>query len=164
MEAKRIKGQEDYDITNDGRVISWKWGRQKVLKPSKRNGYNYISLSNGVGLKTYIHRLVAESFIPNPDNLPCINHKDGDKLNNNVENLEWCTYSHNNQHAFDNGLKKMGRGTKSHLAKFTKEQVIEIREIYDAGGHSHKSLGEIYGFATRTIGEMIARRTYKDVE
>ena len=58
-----------------------------------------------------VHRLIAETFIPNPDNLPCVNHKDGNKLNNAVDNLEWCTHSENTLHAFRTGLQKSnGRG------------------------------------------------------
>ena len=53
-----------------------------------------------------IHRIIAETFIPNPDNLPCVNHKDGNKLNNSVENLEWCTQSENVLHSFTNGLQR----------------------------------------------------------
>lgn len=53
-----------------------------------------------------IHRVIAETFIPNPSNLPCVNHKDGNKLNNSVDNLEWCTHSENTLHSFQNGLQK----------------------------------------------------------
>ncbi len=70
-----------------------------------------------------IHRLVAEAFIPNPNSYPCINHKDGKRANNNVENLEWCTYSMNNQHAHDTGLNRTRKGFKApeeHHAMFAK--------------------------------------------
>lgn len=60
-----------------------------------------------------IHRLVAQAFIPNPDDLPCVNHKDGNKLNNSVENLEGCSYSENRKHAYDNGLSQQRGYPKS---------------------------------------------------
>ena len=70
------------------------------------NGYLTVGLKN----KTHtIHRLVANAFIANSLNKRCVNHKDGDKLNNNINNLEWCSYSENNQHAYHCGLKKHNR-------------------------------------------------------
>jgi hypothetical protein len=63
--------------------------------------------------KVYLHRILAELFIPNPENKPCVNHKDGVKYNNSLSNLEWCTYQENNNHAFDTGLQK--KGSEHHL-------------------------------------------------
>jgi len=71
------------------------------------NGYYYVCLSkNGKVRKFKVNRLVAQAFIPNPDNKPFVNHIDGDKLNNNVNNLEWCTQSENMLHAYKYGLRK----------------------------------------------------------
>lgn len=68
----------------------------REVKPTVCCGYQTICLRNtGKGNSVSVHRLVAEVWIPNPDNLPCINHKDEDKLNNSIDNLEWCTYSYN---------------------------------------------------------------------
>lgn len=98
---KDVKGYEGlYQVSNEGRVKSLNYkrtGKEKILCPKKHNkGYLQIQLMNGDKNKTYtIHRLVAEAFIENPDNLPCVNHKDENKKNNNVENLEWCTYKQN---------------------------------------------------------------------
>ena len=75
---------------------------EKILKPLSF-GYARVILSN----KSYsVHRLVAEAFIPNPNNLPIINHKDGNKQNNCIDNLEWCDYSYNNKEAYRIGLNK----------------------------------------------------------
>lgn len=73
-----------------------------------------------------IHRLVATAFIPNPDNLPCINHLDGDKKNNMVDNLEWCSYSRNNQHAYDLGLKKASNTEKFGINSKWSKPIIQL--------------------------------------
>lgn len=91
-----------YNIHYRGVVISNK--TNKVLKPGRGgNGYLTVALN---GKSKYIHRLVAEAFIPNPGKYKCINHKDGNKLNNHYSNLEWCTSSENNSHAIRTGLKR----------------------------------------------------------
>lgn len=92
-----------YQISNKGRVKSLNRidsrgnkVNEKILRPGKRNNYLYVRLCKDGKFKDYrIHRLVAEAFIPNPDNLPVVNHKDEDKSNNCVENLEWCTQEYN---------------------------------------------------------------------
>lgn len=104
---KDIKGLNgEYQVSNKGRIKSKerfvKFGKntyrkveEKILKSSDNgNGYKLVSLGKNNKAKK-IHRLVAEAFIPNPDNLPCVNHKDENKANNTVENLEWCTQAYN---------------------------------------------------------------------
>ena len=80
-----------YQVSNQGRVKSLKYGKEKILKGVKScNGYLTVGLcKDGKEVRKYIHRLVAEAFLPNPQNLPQVNHKDEDKTNNCVENLEW---------------------------------------------------------------------------
>ena len=100
---KDIEGYEGfYQVSNMGQVRSIKqnvgekhfWG--VILKKSLAGrGYEFVGLS---GKAHYVHRLVAKAFLENPKNYPCINHKDENKLNNNVENLEWCTYQYNNRY------------------------------------------------------------------
>jgi hypothetical protein len=105
---KDVKGYEGlYQVSNLGRVKSFregsKFGKQKeyILKPWLINsGYHVVMLykEDRSKRKYQLHRLVAETFIPNPENLPCVNHKDENKINNEVSNLEWCTYSYNNNY------------------------------------------------------------------
>ena len=96
MEQVDIKNFEDYQITDDGRV--WSKKRNKWLKPIhyKKTGYFHVNLcKDGVHYTKRIHRLVAETFIPNPDNKPCIDHINTVKTDNRVENLRWCTHKEN---------------------------------------------------------------------
>lgn len=98
---KEIKGTNgDYLITNTGRVISLKNNKMKELGLYDNNyGYlNVILYIQGKSRPKKVHRLVAEAFIPNPNNFPCVNHKDENRHNNFVENLEWCTHLYNNHY------------------------------------------------------------------
>lgn len=105
-----IKGCDGYQISSLGRVKSTKYKNEKILSNRKSGEYLGVSLylgSNNAGHKRcYIHRLVAEHFIENPYNKNQINHKDGNKHNNVVSNLQWCTGSENLKHAYRIGLKK----------------------------------------------------------
>lgn len=107
---KHIKGYEGkYQVSNLGRIKSfYKCKDGKVIKPlSNTNGYLYIALSKGNRnyKRLLIHRLVAETFIPNLDNKPQVNHIDGNKHNNAVSNLEWVTGSENQIHSYNNKLR-----------------------------------------------------------
>ena len=115
---KPVEGFPDYEISKVGRVKSLprvvKNGttstmklKEKILKFNiHRGGYSQVSLrKGGRSFKVYVHRLVAVAFLSNPDNLPQVNHEDGDKSNNREDNLEWSTQSDNNLHAYRTGLK-----------------------------------------------------------
>lgn len=100
---KEIEGYEGYFITEDGNVYSNHRGKLKKMKSHETGigGYFAVGLvKDKVQCQEYIHRLLAKAFIPNPENKPCINHKDGNKQNNALLNLEWCTYKENAIHAY----------------------------------------------------------------
>ena len=103
---KDIKEYEGlYTIDENGNIKN-KDGYQKKINVAK-NGYCIVDLYKNNIRHTYtVHRLVAQAFLDNPYNLDVVNHKDGDKTNNCVSNLEWCDYSYNLKHAFDNNLRK----------------------------------------------------------
>lgn len=105
---KQIKGFEGlYEIGNNGEVVSLFANKRKVLKPGlMTSGYKMVSLKKDRKQTVFsIHRLLATHFIPNPKKLEQVHHKDGNKLNNNLENLEWVSRAANVQHAYDSGLK-----------------------------------------------------------
>lgn len=95
---KDVVGYEGlYKVSNLGNVYTNYYKR--LLTKHEKNGYYYVYLSsNGKQSFKFIHRLVAQAFIPNPNNLPCINHKDENRTNNTVENLEWCNHLYNNNY------------------------------------------------------------------
>ena len=105
---------------------------ERILKPSGAKYRQVILCKNGKTKQGLLHRLVAEAFIPNPDNLPCINHKDENPLNNRADNLEWCSYKYNNEYN-----DRIGRcrdkisttlKTKQYHHKMTPEQIEHIRQ------------------------------------
>lgn len=127
--TKEIEGYEGrYYITDNGDVFNIK--RSSKLSPSVSStaGYLKISLTNSSGARpTYLlHRLVAMAFIPNPENKREVNHKDGNKANNHVSNLEWATPSENIKHALENGLIKVAKGEDNYAALLTNDSVLEI--------------------------------------
>lgn len=124
-----IKGYEGiYKISKDGKV--WSGLSRRYIGSDVKNAYTIVDLrkEGKQHIKT-VHRLVAEHFIPNPENLREVNHKDGNKHNNDVSNLEWVTSSQNTKHSWDNKLQT-NKGLVRSKRKLSPEQVSEIRKRY----------------------------------
>lgn len=136
--------KSDYLISNKGNIYSLKNNMQ--LKPQISNcGYYRVELyyyknDKYKSKKLSVHRLVALAFIENPNNKSQVNHIDGDKSNNCVENLEWNTPSENDYHAYANGLKPYKYGEASHLQKYSEKQVEKACQLMESGKYN---IGEI---------------------
>jgi hypothetical protein len=174
---KDIAGWEGlYAVSSNGRIKSYNRlvtelngktrthkGRLVTLKKTGR--YHGVSLFlHGVGQRYYAHRLVAEAFIPNPDGRPEVNHKDGNKFNNCVLNLEWATRSENAKHAFAMGLMEpppARKGESQHSAKLTEHDVNQIRKTFKPG--MGRLLAQKYGVTPPSIYGVINGRTWQHV-
>jgi hypothetical protein len=151
-----------YEVSDLGRVRRAKAGHAtyagRVLKPTPdKDGYPRLSLyTDGKQSLRHVHCLVAQAFIPNPLNLPQVNHIKGtEKWNCSVDNLEWTTQSGNTQHAYDTGLLVAASGEKHGNAKLTQQQVDEIRSRYIPGVNS-----VIRGNGAELAKEFGTSRTY----
>ena len=133
INGRDIVGYEgEYAITRDGKV--WSHKRKKFLKPGSVRGYHRVNLGKDGKRKCYyIHRLVAEAFIPNPNNLSQVNHKDEDKSNNCVDNLEWCDATYNNNYG-----TRIERISKKHAIPV---YCFELDKIFNGAAQAARELG-----------------------
>lgn len=143
IEWKPLNNFEGYFINELGEVKStrsFKGTKEKILKGSyNQQGYKtYSFIKDGKIYTKTLHRLLMETFIPNPNNLPCINHIDGNILNNSLDNLEWCTYGHNEKEAYRLGLKQSRIKSKK-VVQLNKD--YEIENFFDSLQQIEKTLG-----------------------
>jgi predicted XRE-type DNA-binding protein len=139
-----------HEVSSNGLVrgISSRWGKKENPRNLciRHNRYGYPEVRLTVNNKTKrfnVHRLVAEAFIPNPENKPIVNHKDGFKKNNCVGNLEWVTAKENTQHAIN--MRLMGSvGESNHNSKFKRKDIIKIRKMYATGKFKQVELADIF--------------------
>ena len=154
----------NYKITKDGRLFSSK--RNKWLMPnlSIHGYYKYCFRIDNKQKLVSAHRLVAQTYIDNPLNKPYVNHLNGIKTDNRVENLEWCTALENQLHALNVLNKRVHwqRGVAHHNAKLNPEKVDEIRKRYKLGGCTHRSLARDFGVSCLAINHVINFRTWKE--
>jgi len=160
-EWRKIEGYEGlYQVSNLGRVKSLMYGKEKILKGGiNPYGYHFVILNKyPIKKNMKVHRLVAKAFIPNSDNKPEVNHIDGNKLNNNIHNLEWNTRKENNSHALDTGLTDI-KGEKHYKVKLTEEQVLDIR----VSNLTKVELAKIYNVTHQNISAIINKKSWKHI-
>lgn len=182
-EWRDIAGYEGlYKVSNRGEVmrmaqdIIGKYGDvyhkpEHLLKPSQGgkdahngNGYLQVHLFKNGNMKTQkIHKLVAEAFIPNPFLFPQVNHIDGNKLNNCVNNLEWCDAHHNVRHAYATGLMKSKNGESNGSHKLTQDAVDFIRSVYEPKTTrlGAQALAKAFGVDRHTVERVVKGESWK---
>lgn len=156
-----IIGHEKYKVSQCGLFLSFhKNSSGRVIKQHpNRKGYLKVRL----GGKTFLsHRIIAITFIDNPNNLPFINHKDGDKKNNHFVNLEWCTNQENATHAKVNGLLRPRIGSKHGMSKISEVDVCEIRRLKSIG-ITHVNLAKQFGIGKSMVGYIVNKQNWKHV-
>lgn len=144
-----------YMITEDGKVYSCMYNKF-LFKWLDKDGYEKITLccTDGKRHAFSVHRLVMETYCPidNPSNMQ-INHKDGNKTNNSVENLEWCTCAENINHACKTKLRK-DKGEDNNSANLTEKDVFDIIDLILSKKYTYKQIGEMYNVCEETIGRI----------
>lgn len=189
---KDITGYEGlYAVTEDGKIWSYPkpcsskngmWMKLQLF--TNRNNRSKPHVQYTVGLTKYgkrttylVHRLIAQAYIQNPENKPQINHKDGNPLNNNIDNLEWATAAENNRHARNNGLTDFHSGNQDAIRSmngkktgaingmrsrrmFTMDEAIHVREIHATGEKSCIAIARDMDCSNKTISNICNNITY----
>lgn len=125
-----------YQASNYGRIKSLKRAKRKIMKQEVSN-FGYLRIHLFGHPKFFVHRLIAQAFIPNPNNKPFINHKNGIKTDNRTENLEWCTQSENRIHAFKTGLAKPNYAMKGRIGIKNKasKPIVQLTKDFEVVAH-----------------------------
>lgn len=177
---KDIEGYEGlYAITKDGKVWAYpkigyesagRWKEGRFLKPWLiGNGYEMVSLyNNKVAEKILIHRLVASTYIPNPQNLREVNHLNEEKLDNRISNLEWVSSKENKQHTLKRGgYRNLGKntpkGSNFPTSKLIESQVIEIRRLYWEENKTQRVLASEFNVSHHLIQLIVNRKVWKHI-
>jgi hypothetical protein len=158
---KDIIGYEGiYQISNLGNVKRlYKKNPNGIILKQIDNGAGYLKVGlskNNKEKKLYVHRLLAQYFIDNPNNYPCINHINGIKNDNRIENLEWCTYSENEKHSH----RVLGKVTNGIIRRKLKLEDIEIIKSLYNSGMTQRKIAEMYNVCGTTINLLLNNKTY----
>lgn len=157
---KEAYGFNNYLCNENGEIYSLL--SKKVMKThSDKDGYQQLrmTITKGKAITVKAHRLIAQTFLPNPENKQCINHKDGNKKNNAVSNLEWCTAKENNKHARKVGLLN-DYGINNSRAVCNQEVLDEIRQLISEG-KGNTEIEKITGISNKVVSNIRRGRNYK---
>jgi predicted DNA-binding protein YlxM (UPF0122 family) len=146
---------------NGKRLVKGQILKQQVDKYGYMRVYCYL---NGKGRNYQVHRLVALSFIPNLENKPQVNHKDGNKQNNHIDNLEWSTNKENMKHAFSIGLNEGIKGEENVNAKLTENDVVNIYNLYKTNKYSMKDLADKFNTSETNVFNIVSRNSWKHLD
>jgi predicted XRE-type DNA-binding protein len=161
----RIGNYLGYAVREDGIIFS-KRNSLPMNFTINDKGYPCVSLSdNGKPTFKSVHRIMATLFIPNPENKPCVNHKDRDRSNYNLNNLEWCTHSENVIHSVKNGGRKNwtrdNTGENNSNSKLNWLIVCAIRDLYSTGKYSQNELSKIFNISQSRISKITKKQIWK---
>lgn len=163
MNWVKIKRNSNYSINKDGQIRNDNTGKIKTQYINPENGYYTVDLyENNTSHKVTVHRLIAEAFIPNPDNKPCIDHIDGNRQNNSISNLRWATYSENNSRFGTHGVRsekivvthyreKLKKRNRTHEAWLEPDCIRYFDSITD--------VAEYFGVTISNISLLLKKRT-----
>jgi len=158
-----IEGFPNYKISNNGNVKSLNYNKTGIEKDLKKadngNGYLTVLLCNKCHKRLYIHRLVAIHFIGLRKGI--INHKDGNKYNNAVGNLEWVNYSENLKHAYKTKLREIPNGELGTAHVLKNEDIIEIRRLYSENELTQSQIAIKYNTTQKNISLILTRKRWK---
>ena len=170
-----------YQVSNLGRVRSvdrevyYRGGRVKKIKGNimklglSKNGYPQLTIyKKGKQKSCRVHRLVANAFIPNDEDKPMVNHINGIKTDNRLENLEWCTAKENSNHAYEIGLinedtQNPPKGEECHLSVLTEKEAKEIYELAHNSKMTMREIGEIYNITLSGVSGIKQKRIWKHI-
>ena len=137
-----------------------------IMKPkTNRGGYYVIHIcKNGIAKETTVHKVIALTFLTNPYNLSTVNHKNGIKTDNRLENLEWCSIQDNLKHALETGLRKCD-GENNGRSVFNKDDIIKAKLMYNTGKYSVREVRDMIGKGTRgSLQRAISGDTWKSIQ
>jgi hypothetical protein len=151
---KDLIGYENlYLISNKGKIVTKKTNRVRCAVTTPF-GYKRVCLcSDGKCVSHHVHKLVALTFMPNPENKPCINHKNRNKIDNRVSNLEWCTHKENTKHMY---LSKPTKRTG-----MTLDKANEVRNKYKEGGYRQVDLAGMFGISRSMVNGILNNYYWK---
>lgn len=164
-EWKKISGYKNYWVSSTGRVYTSDYnhtGKPRLIKAFV-NHMGYVAcnlMQDGIRKRKLVHRLVALAFIPNAKNLPTVNHKDGNKENNHIHNLEWMTPEDNLKHAHKTGLIKQACGEAHYKTKIPTKDVLDIKYMLSKGIQG-RLIAKSYNIDERTVSAIKTGRTRK---